>query len=163
VQLLKGRAEMGVAALLAVVGIVLAVNASSLPSVQAPADPIGTRPVPFIVAGLLLACAALLAVDVLRGGRGEVEGGEDVDLSHPTDWKTVGLLLLAFVANILLIERVGFVISGTVLFWGSVIALGGRHYVRDAVISVIVTVLAFYGFYVGLGIKLPPGILAGVL
>lgn len=141
---------MGVAALLAVVGIVLAVNASSLPSVQAPADPIGTRPVPFIVAGLLLTCA-------------EVEGGEDVDLSHPTDWKTVGLLLLAFVANILLIERVGFVISGTVLFWGSVIALGGRHYVRDAVISVIVTVLAFYGFYVGLGIKLPPGILAGVL
>jgi len=61
---------MGVAALLAVVGIVLAVNASSLPSVQAPADPIGTRPVPFIVAGLLLTCA-------------EVEGGEDVDLSHP--------------------------------------------------------------------------------
>lgn len=162
-ELLKGRAELGVAALLAVVGIVIAVNASSLPSVQAPADPIGTRPVPFIVAGLLLACAVLLAVDVLRGGRADAEAGEDVDLSHPTDWRTVGLLLLAFVANIALIDRVGFVISGAVLFWGSVLALGGRHYVRDGVISVVVAVLTFYAFYVGLGIKLPPGVLAGVL
>jgi len=163
VTLLKGRAELGVALLLALVGIVVAVNAAALPSVQAPADPVGTRPVPFIVAGLLVACAVLLAADVLRGGRGEVEGGEDVDLTHPTDWRTIGLLLAAFVANILLIERVGFVISGAVLFWGSVVALGGRHYVRDGVISGLVAVVAFYGFYVGLGIKLPPGILAGVL
>lgn len=160
---LKGRAELSVALLLAVVGVVLGVDAAGLPSVSAPADPIGSRPVPFIVSGLLLVCAALLVVDVLRGGRGEVEGGEDIDLSHPSDWSTVGLLLAAFVANIVLIDRVGWVISGAILFWGSCFALGSRHYVRDAVISVILSLVTFYGFYSGLGIKLPAGVLQGVL
>lgn len=160
---LKGRAELSVALLLAVVGVVLGVDAAGLPTVTAPADPIGSRPVPFMVSGLLLACAALLVADVLRGGRGEVEGGEDIDLSHPSDWRTVGLLLAAFVANIVLIDRAGWVISGSVLFWGSCFALGSRHYLRDAVISVVLSMITFYGFYSGLGIKLPAGILEGVL
>lgn len=160
---LKGRAELSVALLLAVVGVALGVDAAGLPTVTAPADPIGSRPVPFMVSGLLLACAALLVVDVLRGGRGEVEGGEDIDLSHPSDWRTVGLLLTAFVANVVLIDRAGWVISGSVLFWGSCFALGSRHYLRDAVIAVVLSVITFYGFYSGLGIKLPAGILEGVL
>jgi putative tricarboxylic transport membrane protein len=160
---LKGRAELSVPLLLAVVGVVLAVDAAGLPSVTAAADPIGSRPVPFMVSALLLICAAMLLADILRGGRGEVEGGEDIDLTHPSDWRTIGLLLAAFVANIVLIDRVGWVISGAILFWGSCLALGSRHYVRDAAISVAMSVGTFYGFYVGLGIKLPPGILQGVL
>lgn len=160
---LRGRAELSVALLLAVVGVVLAVDAAGLPSVTAPADPVGSRPVPFVVSALLLVCAAFLVVDVLRGGRGEVEGGEDIDLSHPSDWRTVGLLLIAFVANIVLIDRAGWVISGAILFWGSCFALGSRHYIRDAFISIALSVLTFYGFYSGLGIKLPAGVLEGVL
>jgi putative tricarboxylic transport membrane protein len=73
------------------------------------------------------------------------------------------LLVAAFVANIALIDRAGWVISGTVLFWGSVYALGSRHYVRDAVVAVVLSIGTFYGFYVGLGIALPAGILQGVL
>ncbi len=42
-------------------------------------------------------------------------------------------------------------------------ALGSRHYVRDALIAVALSVLTFYGFYLGLGIYLPAGILEGVL
>lgn len=160
---LTGRAELGVAALLAVAGVVVAADAARLPAVQAAADPVGSRPVPYLVGALLLVCAVLLAVDVVRGGHGEAEAGEDIDLGHPVDWHTIGLLLLAFVANILLIDRAGFVVSGAVLFFGSVYALGSRHYVRDAVVSVVVAVTTFYAFYLGLGIKLPPGVLAGVL
>lgn len=160
---LKGRAELSVALLLTVVGIVLAVDTAGLPSVTAPADPIGSRPVPFIVSALLVVCAGFLLLDVLRGGRGDVEGGEDIDLSHPSDWRTVGLLLAAFGLNIVLIDRAGWVISGAVLFWGSCFALGSRHYVRDAFISVALSLATFYGFYSGLGIKLPAGILQGVL
>ena len=40
------------------------------------------------------------AVDVARGGRGEPEAGEDVDLTSPIDWRTVLLLVGAFVANV---------------------------------------------------------------
>ena len=161
--LLKGRAELGVALFLALVGVVVLVDGFGLPSVSAAADPVGSRPMPIVVGVLLLACSAFLAVDVLRGGRGEVEGGEDVDLDHPSDWRTVGLLLVAFLANIVLIDRLGFVISGAILFWGSCFALGSRHLVRDPLISVALSLGTFYGFYSGLGIHLPAGVLQGVL
>lgn len=118
---------------------------------------------PLVIGVLLLVSAAALAVNVLRGGRGQAEEGEDVDLTHPSDWKTVLPLVGAFVLNILLIDAAGWVISGTVLFWGSVWALGSRHYIRDGLISLGLALATFYGFYFGLGIKLPAGILAGVL
>ena len=57
----------------------------------------------------------------------------------------------------------GWVISGTVLFWGSVLALGSRRYLRDGLISVALSLLTFYGFYLGLGIALPAGLLEGIL
>jgi putative tricarboxylic transport membrane protein len=112
---------------------------------------------------VLLVCAAWLLVDVLRGGHGEAEGGEDVDLTHPTEWRTVVPLVVVFVANIVLIDRLGWVLSGTLLFWGSVWALGSRHYVRDGLVALALSVATFYGFYLGLGIYLPAGILEGVL
>src|SRR4029453_13995831 len=43
--------------------------------------------VPALVGVALLVIAVLLARDVLRGGHGESEGGEDVDLSPPSAWR----------------------------------------------------------------------------
>ncbi|MFE5836542.1 tripartite tricarboxylate transporter TctB family protein [Arthrobacter sp. NPDC056493] len=160
---LKGRSELGVAALLGVAGAIVLADALRLVVPYSQSDPVGPKALPIVVGGLLLVCAAMLAVNVLRGGRGEAEGGEDVDLTHPADWKTVLPLAGAFVANILLIDWAGWVISGTVLFWGSVWALGSRHYVRDGLISVALALLTFYGFYLGLGIALPAGLLEGIL
>lgn len=163
VRALRGRSELGVALLLAVVGVVVAIDASRLRVGQAQVGPLGPQVVPTLVTVLLLVCAVVLAVDVLRGGRGEVEGGEDVDLGHPSDWRTVLGLVAAFALNIVLIDRLGWVVSGAVLFWGSVVALGSRHWVRDAFIAVALSTATFYGFYLGLGIALPAGVLQGVL
>ncbi|MCB5293218.1 tripartite tricarboxylate transporter TctB family protein [Arthrobacter sp. SO3] len=160
---LKGRSELGVALLLGAAGLVVFLDANGLATPYSRSDPVGPKTVPFIVAGLLVICAVLLALNVLRGGSGEAEGWEDVDLAHPVDWKTVLPLVGAFVANILLIDWAGWVISGTVLFWGSVWALGGRHYVRDGLISLALSILTFYGFFLGLGIALPAGLLEGIL
>ncbi|MDQ0635647.1 putative tricarboxylic transport membrane protein [Arthrobacter pascens] len=160
---LKGRAELGVALLLGVVGVVVFLDTSRLAITYSQTDPVGPKTLPYLVSGLLVVCAVLLAINVLRGGQGEAEGGEDVDLTHPADWKTVLPLAGAFIANILLIDWAGWVISGTILFWGSAWALGSRHYVRDGIISVALSVLTFYGFYLGLGIHLPAGVLKGIL
>ena len=160
---LKGRSELGVALLLGAAGGLVLWDAANLVTPYSKSDPVGPKTVPYIVAGLLIACAVMLAVNVLRGGHGEAEGGEDVDLTHPADWKTVLPLVGAFVANILLIDWAGWVISGSVLFWGSVLALGSRHYVRDGLLSVALSLLTFYGFYLGLGIALPAGLLEGIL
>ena len=157
------KAELGVAVLLAVVGVVVVVDALGLDVPYSQSDPVGPRTVPYLVGALLLVCSVLLAVNVLRGGHGEAEEGEDVDLSAPTEWRVVVPLVLAFLANVLLIDLLGWVISGTLLFFCSSWALGSRHLVRDIAISVALALVTFYGFYVGLGVLLPAGLLEGIL
>ena len=158
----QDRSELGVVLLLLLLGGWAIVDALRLPDLGS-RSPIGPKTVPLVVGALLVITAVLLAVDVLRGGRGEQEAGEDVDLSHGSDWKTVGLLVVVFVANILLIERLGWPISGAVLFFGATYALGGRHLVRNAILSIAMSVGTWYLFNLALGIALPVGILKGIL
>jgi putative tricarboxylic transport membrane protein len=152
-----------VALFLGALGVLVVVSALLLPESLIARGPVGPAAVPLVVGGLLLLSSVLLAIDVLRGGRGEPEGGEDIELGGGTDWRTVGMLAAAFVANALLIEPLGWVFSGAVLFWGSAFALGSRHYVRDVVIAFTLSIGSFYLFALGLGIVLPPGILRGIL
>ncbi|MFG1660609.1 tripartite tricarboxylate transporter TctB family protein [Micromonospora chersina] len=158
------RAQYGVVAFLALVGGFVIFDATTrIGSAINTADPIGPKPVPILLGVLLLVIAVIYAVDVARGGRGEPEAGEDVDLSLPIDWRTVLLLVGAFLVNAVLIERLGWVISGTILFWGSAYALGNRHYVRNLLIAVALSLITFYTFAIGLGVDLPAGVLQGIL
>jgi putative tricarboxylic transport membrane protein len=159
----QGRSEYGVALFLAALGLLLVVQALLLPESRIVRGPVGPAVIPFIVGGLLVVVGIALAVDVKRGGRGEPEGGEDVELTGSSDWKTIAMLAAAFLANALLIESLGWVFSGAILFWGSAFALGSRHYVRDAVIAFALSIGSFYLFALGLGIVLPPGLLRGIL
>jgi putative tricarboxylic transport membrane protein len=138
------------------------IDALRIPAAQT-RGPIDAKTIPLFVGGLLILTAVLLAVDVLRGGRGEQEAGEDVDLGHGSDWKTIGLLVAAFLANILLIDRLGWPVSGAVLFFGTTYALGSRHLIRNAIISIALSVGTWYLFNLALGIALPVGILKGIL
>jgi putative tricarboxylic transport membrane protein len=158
----QGRSELGVALGLLVLGGWAVVDALRLPEAQS-RGPIDAKTIPLFVGGLLILTAVLLAVDVLRGGRGEQEAGEDVDLGHGSDWKTLGLLTAVFLANILLIDRLGWPVSGAVLFFGTTYALGSRHLIRNAIISIVLSVGSWYLFNLALGIALPVGILKGIL
>ena len=73
------------------------------------------------------------------------------------------LLIGVFVANALLIDPLGWVISGSLLFWGCAFALGNRHHIRGLLIGVALALITFYGFAIGLGVSLPAGILKGIL
>ncbi len=160
---LAARPELGVALLLGVVGLVVLVDALRMDAPTTESDRVGPQAFPLAVAVLLLVCAVALALDVLRGGRGVAEEGEDVDLTAPTEWRVVLPLLGVFVANVLLIDVLGWVVSGAMLFFGCAWSLGSRHYARDVLISVTLSLVTFYGFYLGLGIALPAGLLDGVL
>lgn len=159
----QGRSEFGVALFLGALGILVIAQALLLPESRIARGPVGPAAVPLVVGGLLVVVAGFLAVDVLRGGRGEPEGGEDVELTGRSDWKTVAMLVAAFLANALLIESLGWPVSGAILFWGSAFALGSRHYVRDVLIAVGMGVGSWYLFVLGFGISLPVGVLDGIL
>jgi putative tricarboxylic transport membrane protein len=154
----QGRSELGVALFLGALGLLVIVSALMLPESTIARGPVGPAAVPVVVGGLLVVVSVFLAVDVLRGGRGEPEGGEDIELGGGTDWRTV-----AIVAAALLIEPLGWPVSGAILFWGAAFALGSRHYIRDAAIAVVLGVGSWYLFVLGLGISLPVGILEGIL
>jgi putative tricarboxylic transport membrane protein len=160
---LREYSELGVSVLLLALGVLVLTDALTMDVDITQRGPVGPKTVPIAVGIGLLVIAVLLAVDVLRGGHGEAEGGEDVDLSEPADWRTVLLLGGVFLATAVLIEPLGFPIAGALLFWGSAYALGSRHFHRDPAIAAVLSVTAFIIFDRLLGVPLPGGPLMGVL
>ncbi|HZX37741.1 MAG TPA: tripartite tricarboxylate transporter TctB family protein [Streptomyces sp.] len=160
---LREHSELGVSVLLFVIGVFVLTDALTMDVDIAQRGPIGPRTVPVVVGIGLLLVAVLLAVDVLRGGRGEAEGGEDIDLSEPSDWRTVLLLAGVFLAFAVLIGPVGFPIAGALLFWGAAFALGSRHLHRDPLIAAVLSLVTYFVFNNLLGVPLPGGPLMGVL
>lgn len=155
------KAQYGLAAVLALVGIYTIVDARGLN--VGFGDPIGPRVFPYVIGTLMVLLAVLLAVATARGDVPQAEEGEDVDLTTPPDWTTVGKLVAILVLNILLVNVLGWAITGALLFAGCAWALGSRTLVRDLVVGVVLSVASWYFFYSGLGVPLSPGILDGVL
>ena len=159
---LVDRAQYGLAAFLVVVGVYVLVDAASLEAGFAD-QPVQPYAFPYVVGAALTLLGVLLAVATARGDVPEAEDGEDVDLSGGSDWRTVGLLGAVFVLNIVLIDWLGWAITGALLFAGAAGVLGSRSHVRDLAIGVALSVGTWYGFYVGLGIPIPAGVLDGIL
>jgi putative tricarboxylic transport membrane protein len=153
--------QLGLAALLAVIGAFTVYDASTLE--VGFADPVGPRVFPYVVGVVMIVLAALLVVATLRGDRPEEEGGEDVDLTHPADWGTVLKLVAVMVFTIATINLLGWAISGALLFAGAAWALGSRTLLKDLLVGAVLSVASWYAFYVGLGIPLGAGLLDGVL
>ncbi|WP_372459099.1 tripartite tricarboxylate transporter TctB family protein [Streptomyces olivaceus] len=160
---LREHSELGVCVLLLVLGVLVLTDALTMDVDITQRGPVGPKTVPVVVGIGLLVVAALLAVDVLRGGRGEAEGGEDVDLSEPADWRTVLLLSGIFLGAAVLIEPAGFPVAGALLFWGAAFALGSRRVDRDPLIAAVLSLFTYVLFDKLLGVPLPGGPLMGVL
>ncbi|GAA2781051.1 tripartite tricarboxylate transporter TctB family protein [Mycolicibacterium pallens] len=156
-------AQYVVVAVLLLVGGFLIYTGLTLDEGFAKVDPVGPKFFPLIVGVAALVLGVVLAVAIPRGSKGEADAGEDIDPEAPGDWRTVGLLIALFVAMILLVNLLGWVIMSALFFAGAATILGSRHYVRNLVIGVVLALASFYAFYSGLGIPLPAGILDGIL
>jgi putative tricarboxylic transport membrane protein len=156
------RAQYGLAGFLVIVGAYVCYDASTLERGFAD-QPVQPYAFPYVVGAVLVLLGVLLAVATARGDRPQAEEGEDVDLGSGTDWRTVILLASVFVVAIVLIQWLGWAIIGAVVFAASARILGSRTSVRDVAIGAVLSVGTWYGFYVGLGIPIPAGVLDGVL
>ncbi|NLU75483.1 tripartite tricarboxylate transporter TctB family protein [Streptomyces sp. HNM0575] len=159
---LRGRSELGVSVLLLVVGVLVLSDTLTMETVANQRGPVGPKTVPVVVGVALLVVAVALAVDVLRGGRGEGDAGQEAG-AEPADWRTVALLAGIFLASAVLIDPLGFPITGALLFWGSAYALGSRNLSRDPLIAAVLSMATFAAFNTLLGVPLPGGPLMGVL
>src|SRR5215207_4620487 len=125
---------------------------------------VGPRVIPYIVGVGLVVVGVWLAYEALTGraSAGTTES-EDADPALPTDWRTVGLLVLALLAYLVLIERAGFIIASATLFVMAAFAMGSRRLARDIAIGVILATVLYLVFNRGLGLSLPTGILKRIV
>jgi putative tricarboxylic transport membrane protein len=154
------KAQYGLAGVLLVVGVVTLVDARGL--AVGFGDPIGPRVFPYLVGGGMCVLAVLLGIATARGDVAQGEEGEDVDLTSPADWVTVLKLVGILVLNLVLVNLVGWAITGALLFAGAAWALGSKSLVGDLIVGAVMSVASWYFFWY-LGVPLPAGILDGVL
>ncbi len=148
---------LGVAAL----GVCLAVGSTGI-SLGTGYDRIGPRLFPYVVAMGLVLLGSWLAVAAIRGNRAahvaEENDEPDLRMNWQMNWQALGYLGLALLLNLVLLERAGFVISSSVLFWLVARAFHSRSPWRDAAVAVLLSMLVYFAFTRGLGLILPLGI-----
>jgi putative tricarboxylic transport membrane protein len=127
---------------------------------------IGPYPL-FVVTGLVLfGVLAMSRIGVgqrFRRRSSLSEGTRPKSVSDPDlrdRWRSVALIGAGVVANLVLVERAGFLVASALLFWLVARAFDDRHAVRDAMFAVGVSAAAYLLFTQVLQISLPAGVLA---
>ncbi|MET7333986.1 tripartite tricarboxylate transporter TctB family protein [Nonomuraea sp. NPDC005650] len=156
------RPELGLAVVVLGLGVLVVIGTLDV-SAAASQLGIGPRFFPMLVGGAMVLIGLFYVVDVIRGGHGDPEESEDVDVDASTDWRSVGLVSGIFLAFTALLNVLGWIIGASLLFFGLSLALGAEHKARTAVISVVVGLATYLLFVKGLGVALPGGLLAGVI
>jgi putative tricarboxylic transport membrane protein len=151
------KGELVFTSFLFVVAVVVLVDTAGMTKSNAVGF-VGPEVFAYIVGGLLLVLSGAQIIAVLRGERGTPEGVEGgVAVSDP-NWKAFGLLAAALVLYSLLMPILGFPIMGAVLYFMVAKAIGAKHNLRTALISVLLSITIFFAFNEGLQLQLPSGL-----
>ncbi|HEY0737321.1 MAG TPA: tripartite tricarboxylate transporter TctB family protein [Herpetosiphonaceae bacterium] len=123
---------------------------------------VGPRFFPLIVAlGLLLLSALFLVRTTIRPDEYLVQQSADEEAA--THWPTVGLVALALVVYAVALGWLGYILA-TVLFFPVVARfLGSTRPVRDLIIALVISIAIYEGFTRALGVRLPAGLLRGIV
>ncbi|MFJ8002451.1 tripartite tricarboxylate transporter TctB family protein [Streptomyces sp. NPDC096310] len=184
---LRRRTGLIIPLLLLVTGVVLGAGTLTMEVPANVASP-GPRMFPTVVAVACLVFAVLLGVDVLRRPEPErvadpadpdavrtaddtapatpaqaAAGDTDGTVRTRSNHRALAGLVGTIAAFIALLVPLGWLLSGALLFWGVARALGSRRPVFDLFLSIAISSTVQLAFSAGLGLNLPPGVLAGVL
>ena len=118
---------------------------------------------PYVIGTGMIVLAVLLAVATARGDVAEGEAGEDIDLTVPPDWVTVGKLRRRPRAQRAVREPPRLGGHRCPALRRLRMGPGSRTLLRDVIVGAVLSVSSWYFFYVGLDVPLPPGILDGIL
>jgi putative tricarboxylic transport membrane protein len=154
----KSGAGLAIGFGLVVVGLIVFVNSLGM-QVPPTYARVGPQVFPYFIAAALSAVGAYFVWNSWTPGTKR----EIVAEGFETDWRALLIIGAGLLIHLNILKPVGFVISGIFLFLCVAFAFGSRNFLRDGIVAVILVLVSYLGFTHGLGLQLPPGILAGVL
>ncbi len=146
------RGDLGIAIGVIALGIVAAWQTTEIP--QSAYAAVGPRVFAWAAAVMLIVMGGFLALAALRGG-----WSHETDEFGEVDW-TGGLWMVGgLVANLGLIDVIGFILASTVLFMFTARAFGSGRLVRDAIVGFLLAFVSYVGFDRVLGYKIGTGLI----
>jgi putative tricarboxylic transport membrane protein len=125
---------------------------------EATASAASGRLYPWLVLAALVMSAAGSWATRRRSASAPVPTGASAPALRPLAWLGGGLVL-----NVLMVERLGIVLTSALMFWAAARAFDRARPWRDAACAAVVAWAAFQLFDRALGLPLPAGILSGLL
>jgi|TARA_B110000263_G_scaffold187624_1_gene165302 putative tricarboxylic transport membrane protein len=137
--------------ILTTLGILYGILTIGLPNLSVPGTPGPTLFPWLITTGWLVLSLALLFSGVL-GVRNKPKETRKSNIS-----KKSGIAVIGFLAYLILLPFMGFMLSSIFFFAGLMWMYGERHKIKIALTSIVIPIVIFYFFTAGLSIPLPSG------
>ncbi|MCP3425581.1 tripartite tricarboxylate transporter TctB family protein [Rothia sp. AR01] len=157
----SSRGALVIAALILLLAVYLTVGLITM-DVPDSAQPPGPRFYPLILTVGAYLLAALLALGALRGGSPSARTSAGARGAPTGDTRALLLAIGAFLAFIVILVPLGWLLSATLLFWAIAASIGSTRKLFDLGVSLVVSAAVQVAFSLGLGLNLPPGILGGI-
>jgi putative tricarboxylic transport membrane protein len=114
---------------------------------------VGPTVFPYMTAAGLVVLAVLLFIQALRGG-----WQPDDEKEVRIDWIAVAFVAAGLLANVLLIRPLGFTAASIILFVLVAHGFGSRKPIRNALIGLVLSLAAYFGFAKALGVNIGAGV-----
>ena len=153
------RGQLAVGAGVVVVGALILVGASDLPTAGGYAQ-VGPGVVPRIVGWLIVLLGVLLLREAWTTGFIGVD--EEAEARLPVDWPAFAWVTAGIIGYGVLIEHAGFILASTLLFVLVARGFASRRWLLNVVTGVVLAAFVYAIFNYGLGLTLPAGVLKGL-
>lgn len=120
----------------------------------------GPRFVPVIIGASGLVISLALIAEVLRTPE-PVEEPTGRDYRTYSDFGALAWVVGGFLAFALLLNVLGWILAGALLFWCTARGFGSRRPLFDVLIALFLSSVVYLVFATGLGLVLPSGLLGG--
>jgi putative tricarboxylic transport membrane protein len=136
-----------------VLAVVLGVGIGNIPA-DAGFAGITPRFYPTAITGLLAFLGVCLVWQSFQGRKNQAESAADSAIPPP-NWKAAVWVMAALLLSAFLIEKIGFVLSSTLLFVLSARGFGSRRYLRNVALALAICLPIFWLFTLVLKVSLP--------
>jgi hypothetical protein len=119
---------------------------------------VGPTAFPYLTVTGLALLGVLLVVAAVRGGWQAEEEKET-----PIDRKGVAFVVAGLLANLVLIQPLGFTAASVIMFVLVCYGFGSRRPLRDAGIGLVLALVAYFGFAKLLGVNIGAGVVERLL